>query len=549
MKKDGFTLIEILLVLVILVTVSVAGTFAIQNIQKKSNEERLSELYKEIESATDVYLSENDAFLKDILNKEVDEKCIRIYTLQNEGLLSNTLTNPVTNKLIPANLCVMVYMKSDGTISSSFNESDEKKTITLNVINGTSDNSTKSGYNKVVFNVTPNAGYLNELETNTCNGTLNGSTYTIDNITSTRTCSISFKLDPPPEGSTLVAAVKHFNPKVETRTSFSSVLTSDTTGTIFTSTENGTTVYYFAGNTEKNWVKFGKYEKEHVVYRGYYSSTSTNFKEYQTLDACTSASSYNTNCTLYKFASTGDDIYWRIIRTNEDGSIRLLYHGTSTTSTDAYISSPIAFNSTYNDSKYVGYMYDSNGSNSTIKNTIDSWYANNLTKYTNYLSTTAIYCNDRTSTGDDSYTRFGALNRLFTNKTPTYDCTNTSDAFSVSNSSAKLTYPIGLMTADEISFAGGLWQTKASAYYYQNSAGSSSTGDTWWYTMSPSYWFGSFSYVFFVDGSGDPGDLCDAFVSGTYGVRPAISLKSCIKYGTGDGSAGSPYTIDESYEC
>ena len=44
------------------------------------------------------------------------------------------------------------------------------------------------------------------------------------------------------------------------RSSFSSVLTKDNTKTLYTSTENGTTVYYFAGNATDNWVKFGKNE-------------------------------------------------------------------------------------------------------------------------------------------------------------------------------------------------------------------------------------------------------------------------------------------------
>ena len=126
------------------------------------------------------------------------------------------------------------------------------------------------------------------------------------------------------------------------RTDFSSVLTTDNTKTLYTSTENETTVYYFAGNATDNWVKFGK-------------------------------------------NASNQDLYWRIIRTNSDGSVRLLYHGTSTTATDAYIGKS-AFNSD-GDIAYVSYMYGSTGSianarentnNSTIKTTIDNWYASNL---------------------------------------------------------------------------------------------------------------------------------------------------------------------------
>ena len=284
-----------------------------------------------------------------------------------------------------------------------------------------------------------------------------------------------------------------------TRTDFGKVLTNDNTNTLYTSTEDSKTVYYFAGNATDNWVKFGK-------------------------------------------NASNQDLYWRIIRTNSDGGVRLLYHGTSTTATDAYIGTS-AFNEKYNDSKYVGYMYDSNGTNSTIKNTIDTWYKNNLTNYTKYLSTTAIYCNDRT--GDGTY--FGAYTRLITNKTPTYDCTDTNDKFTVDKSTGngKLTYPIALMTADEVSFAGGLWATNAPTWYYYNSANGSSTGSTWWWLLSPNSWNGGNASVFNVYGSSNPGNLVNYNVNNARGVRPAISLKSCTLYSTGNGSASDPYTIKE----
>ena len=299
---------------------------------------------------------------------------------------------------------------------------------------------------------------------------------------------------------------------VLTRTNFSKVLTDNNTNTLYTSTEDSKTVYYFAGNATDNWVKFGK-------------------------------------------NASNQDLYWRIIRTNSDGSVRLLYHGTSTTATDAYIRTS-AFNSSHTDIAYVSYMYGSLGSipnartnqtnSSTIKGVIDNWYTSNLEAkgYTKYLSTTAVYCNDRSTSDNES---FGAYTRLKTNKTPSYDCATTEDKFTVDSSTGngKLTYPIALMTADEVSFAGGLFYTKAPTWYYYNSANGSSTGDTWWWLLSPYNWDGR-ARVFNVYGSSNPGYLDRNIVDGTYGVRPAISLKSCIKYSTGDGSASVPYTIEES---
>ena len=294
------------------------------------------------------------------------------------------------------------------------------------------------------------------------------------------------------------------------RTDFSTVLTTNNTNTLYTSTEDSKTVYYFAGNATDNWVKFGK-------------------------------------------NASNQDLYWRIIRTNADGGVRLLYHGTSTTATDAYIGIP-KFNSSSNNIAYVSYMYGNLGSvanarenttDSTIKTIIDKWYKDNLnTNYGKYLSTTAVYCNDR-STSDNTY--FGAHTRLITNKTPSYDCTVTEDKFTVDSSTGngKLTYPIALMTADEVSFAGGLYGTNAPTWYYYNSANGSSTGSTWWWLLSPNNWSGGSADVFSVLGSSTPGRLNGSNVGSAYGVRPAISLKSCIKYSTGNGSANEPYTIKE----
>ena len=311
------------------------------------------------------------------------------------------------------------------------------------------------------------------------------------------------------------------NPTRETRNTYNAVFTNNTTGTLFTATEKNvhnttdTTVYYYAGNTTNNWVKFAGY-------------------------------------------------YWRIIRTNADGSIRLLYSGISHDTTSGYINSTTyAFNSSYNNPMYVGYMYGTSGSlvnnrknttNSTIKDKIDTWYTQNMTSYTKYLSTTAVYCNDRTEQTSGTYNTgktsfyYAPHARAYTNYAPTYDCTETSDAFSGSNTSAKLTYPIALMTADEIMYAGGKGNnafTSSYAWYYLNSANGSITGSTWWWLLSPGYWLGSRAYVFHVRGSSRPGLLNDNYVGSIDGVRPAVSLKSCIKYGIGDGSATNPYTILE----
>ena len=355
------------------------------------------------------------------------------------------------------------------------------------------------------------------LDTITCmNGTV--ATYSkstkevsLSNIHMPDYCTMNFK-------STLYAKLLLDNPVKSTRSSFTDVLTSTTTGTLYTATEKNvhntsdTTVYYYAGNTTNNWVKFGGF-------------------------------------------------YWRIIRTNADGSVRMLYSGTSPSATAGYINSTsTALNDTVNNPMYVGYMYGTTGSlasnrlntnDSTAKAVIDTWYENNLSNYTRYLSTTAVYCNDR-SIGSGTYNTgstnfyFGSYARLNTNKTPTYDCTTQGDAFSGSNSSAKLKYPIALMTADEVAYAGGVMYTNnASAWFYLNSAGSSIMGSTYWMLLSPYRWSGDETSArsMVVGGSNYPGILDDGFVHGVRRVRPVISVKSTVKVSSGDGTASNPYQL------
>ncbi len=306
------------------------------------------------------------------------------------------------------------------------------------------------------------------------------------------------------------------NQTIKTRTDFSTTYTETNTGTLFKSTESivGSTpkeVYYFAGNAKNNWVKFGGF-------------------------------------------------YWRIIRTNHDGSVRLLYHGTSPEVEDAYISSSTVFNSLQNDSMYVGYMYGTSGSlennrkntnDSTIKSTIDTWYKNNLTNYTKYLSVSAVYCNDR-SVSEGNYTSnenitfyYSGKKRISDNKTPSYDCKNIKDAFSVDNIEAKLTYPIALMTADEISYAGGLWATVSKAWYYYNSLNNKSTGKFYWDTITPFSWTKTYSDMYMVHSETYDGLLGTGYINSEKAVRPVISLKGNLVWKSGNGSSASPYEVED----
>ena len=378
----------------------------------------------------------------------------------------------------------------------------------------------------------------------------------------------------------------------ETRSSFSTTFTTTNTGTLYKSTESIASstpkdVYYFAGDAKNNWVKFGKQSVLSCIYndnqvsKGNYSSGPERIvsispiqskSECETTGICVTreygpvVGVTSSQCSDHKGTWLNEtpvyqgvvehDIYWRIIRTNYDGSVRLLYSGTSPDTTSGYIGTS-AFNSANDDPMYVGYMYGTSGTlasnrtnenDSTIKTYIDNWYSNNLSSYTKYLSTEAVYCNDRKA---PSYNASSSLYYYVSTRlnagNPTYDCEDSKDAFSGSNSEAKLTYSIGLMTADEISYAGGVFRTSLTspyAWYYLNSAGSSITGSTYWWLLSPGSWDGVDGAVLWdVDGSDFPGRLDGNFAAYPISVRPAISIKGDALYSSGDGSPENPYEI------
>ena len=323
-------------------------------------------------------------------------------------------------------------------------------------------------------------------------------------INTPTSCTVHFE-----EGTKLYAQILLDNPNVSERTTFNSAFTASNNGnTIYRANgQDGANTYYFAGNVTNNYVSFGGY-------------------------------------------------YWRIVRINEDDSVRLIYAGRGTGDTSAFISTSQDF---YNWSSItcVGYMNTNSeqhgtGSNSSIKIVVDNWYADNLNSFDDYISKTAIYCNDRTTVDGRWATYYTSIyhsgySRLVTGKSPTYICSNSNDRFTASASTGNgaLTYPIGLITADEVAYAGGLWGTNNSSYYIAQNA---TSGASYWWTMSP-YAYLEYANIFVVSGSYNIGLLSENDVFGDFGVRPVISLKSCVQYNSGDGTASNPYTVSLPSEC
>ena len=219
--------------------------------------------------------------------------------------------------------------------------------------------------------------------------------------------------------------------------------------------------------------------------------------------------------------------------------------------------------------KNVGYNLNAN--DSTIKTAIDNWFRNNLTSevnltnsdYSIYLEDT-VYCNDRSfktlagNTSVPTYEEsgwnpnggvltntiyFGTNNRWYNNgwysttNVPSMTCPNESDRFTVSNTKGNgaLTYPVGLLTADEVIMAGisgNNYADNHSSYLY--------TGESYW-TMSPYYFAYNDAFGFDVHSYGY---LETQNVNYFKGVRPVISLKSKTEFERGgEGTAAKPYVV------
>jgi len=269
------------------------------------------------------------------------------------------------------------------------------------------------------------------------------------------------------------------------------------------------------------------------------------------------------NNNYVKFANK----WWRIIRINGDGSIRLIYDGTSAhqngevtedsiavtsvkfSHKDAYYYSS-SDNAYVKDNAYVGFKYTVGtlrglGTKSNALTQLETWYTSNLSSYASKLDINAGFCGDRTPSTSKTETNnlggtgttetyYGASIRLVANKAPMLTCAYASDLYTTSISTKgnnSLTYPIGLITADEVSMTGGLSGTLNPSYYLYN-------GQHYW-TLSPYNFSGTSAGLFFVNSAGY---LHSGGVSNSFDVRPVINLKSDTKF-TGKGTTSDPYVV------
>ena len=296
------------------------------------------------------------------------------------------------------------------------------------------------------------------------------------------------------------------------------------------------------------------------------------------------ASAEDDNGTSYYFRGAVTNNYvefankcWRIVRVGGDGSVKLILHNDNPTGAANPCSSAnnsenaafarysgttyeSAFNENYNDNAYVGFKYGTPGSNtyeathvntnnSTILTNLEAWYNNNLKTYESVIADT-VWCNDKTNVTDTSYnpegysnvtglgfgtnlTYYGATQRLVSTSGNTG---GTGPSLKCNGELSKITSKIGLITADELAYAGYARGLQNTTTYLQENA----TSDYWW-SLSPGSFGGVDAGVWSVYVRSG-GFFVNAGVNGAGGVRPSISLKSTTNV-TGEGTSSSPFII------
>ena len=250
--------------------------------------------------------------------------------------------------------------------------------------------------------------------------------------------------------------------------------------------------------------------------------------------------------------------YWQIVRINGDGSIRLLYNGTEKNVqgiNKGIETQETAFNFSNTKSAGAGYMYGNvnslnfdevhaNVNDSVIKSSIDKWYETNLLKYQLLLSNASYFCGDRNLYQGDGvstniYSYYSAFGRFINNKA-TFLCQNIERDLYTYNVSTignrMLKYPIGLITYDELVFAGMTRRIYNKLAYVYSSE--------YYWTISPSYFnadVGS-NYIWcqYPDGKLDDRHS----YSDKNSIRPVINLKADIKISEGIGTVNNPYVVD-----
>ncbi len=333
--------------------------------------------------------------------------------------------------------------------------------------------------------------------------------------------------------------IKNNNPINNKKTNFNEI--SKTDEGLIQDIDDGGETYYFRGAVEDNYVKIEglkwpsdaqpcytipnksyiytkRIDVEEVCERNY----STNYG-YKSVEEC--------KADIKEVgAKPGEDMLFRIVRINGDGTIRIVADGAIGYS---------EFNETSNSEKYVGYTYNNSkpniqdGDSSTIKEYLDNWYETNMIPYDKVLASTR-YCNDTSvSNTNENFIYYGAYNRIRTINTPTFMCPNTNKTYG-----GEYDLKIGLLSADETVFAGGNYQILNQKYYLYGIV-------SYRWLMSPYFSNDSSAHEFgtYING-------CIDYNNNYYseGVVPVLNLRADTLFTQGNGEKSTPYVIKANIE-
>ena len=231
----------------------------------------------------------------------------------------------------------------------------------------------------------------------------------------------------------------------------------------------------------------------------------------------------NTGKPTYYFRGNVENNYasfagqtWRIVRVNEDGTIRIIMQDGINSNAN------IAFNSNYNNYTYMYYT------NSEAKTTLESWYQANIGSKADLAKNVAsgnYYCEQAKTKAESSWISGNANMILYSSYTPDFKCATDGNGKGIVNAN------IGLLTYDEVVYAGGYCNQINSNYYLYNS--------TYFLTISPAGFDGSYARVWDMFA----GPLSGPYVSSVRCLRPVLNLTANTKISDGDGTKENPFVI------
>lgn len=549
MKKDnnGFTLIEILVTISILALIAIIAVPTIIKVNKQTKEKLLNTKINEAEEATILWAQDNASCLLDSnsncminINDCEELKDESGYIISNVKKCMVTLGELASNNLIKydddeSNIILSPVDNTDMTETKiEFTYNTATKMVNLYNVNFVYKTTSKKKTTKKTTS------------TSTSTTSTTSTTTTTTSTTSTTKSTTTTKTTTTTQSNKLIVAIRKNYPTISTPKTTPGLEVSTYKEALLASTKDDYgTSYYFRGFVTKNYVLFAN------------------------------------KC-------------WRIVRITGNGAIKLVLHNDNINeianpcdyndSKAAYaryygVTYTSKFNSAKNNNAYVGFMYGTPGSStyalahankndSTVLTNLKKWYDLSFDAEQKSKLADTIWCNDKSTYNNQSYnpwnigtleTNYGvnsntnyysATSRLVSSSGsaggigPTLVCPVDNSGGNLSKHTAKDIvygngalngYKIGLLSADEVAFAGGAWNKENYSYYLYENANSN-----YWWTLSPSY-CNVGTNMFIVGG---PGNVYISSGNENGGLRPAVSLISSITISGGIGTASNPFVVN-----